>query len=106
MLLAIIVDSYEHMKEWIGDNVPTVWSDLKDLMSQMFNIRKSKNKKSQNGEAYLSHEQMVGHFDAMLHTDAVDRDVKSSLEREKDGTLPRYSRCCQIYIRDRQSCTH
>merc|ERR1712048_723380 len=84
MLLAIIVDSYEHMKESIGENVPTVWADLQDLMRQMYNIRKTKNKKSRNGEAYLSHEQMVDHFDAMLHTDAVNRDIKSSEEREKD----------------------
>merc|ERR1739848_548194 len=52
MLLAIIVDSYEHMKENIGENVPTVWSDLADLVRQMYNIRKSKNRKMQNGDAY------------------------------------------------------
>ena len=105
MLLAIIVDSYEHMKESIADNVPTVWSDLQDLMRQMYSIRKSKGEKSRNGEAYLSHEQMASHFDAMLHTDAVKRDVKSSLEREKDGTHRRFSRYCQIHIRETQPCT-
>ena len=91
MLLAIIVDSFQNMNKSIGDNVPTVWSDLQDLMSQMYSIRKTKNKKSLDGEAYLSHEEMVGHFDAMLHTDAVERDIKSSLEREMDGMLRRYS---------------
>ena len=106
MLLAIIVDSYEHVKGSLGDNVPSVWTDIFELVKQSFNIATHKTK-SQDGEAYLlSHEQMVNHFDEMLHTDAVDRDIQSSLEREKDGTLPRYSRCCQIYIRDRQSCTH
>lgn len=86
MLLAIIVDSYEHMKENIGDHVPTVWSDLADLVRQMYNIRKSKNRKSQTGDAYLSHEQVVHHFDEMLNTDAVNRDIQSHLEREQDET--------------------
>ena len=87
MLLAIIVDSYEHVKASLGNDTPPVWTDLFDLVKQTFNIAKH-NKKSKKGEAYLlSHEQMVDHFDEMLHTDAVKRDIKSHIEREQDGAI-------------------
>lgn len=96
MLLAIIVDSYEHMKENIGDHVPTVWSDLADLARQMYNVRKSKNRKTQTGDAYLSHEQVVHHFDKMLNTDAVNRDIQSHLQREQDGTVLVFFFLCMV----------
>ena len=85
MFLAIVVDSYEHMKESIGDHVPPVWTDVIDLVTQTVNI--AKHKKGDGREGCLSHEQVLDHFDNLMHTEAVDRDIQSHLEREKDGSI-------------------
>ena len=99
MFLAIVVDSYEHMKESIGDHVPPVWTDVIDLVTQTVNIAKYK-KKDDGREGCLSHEQVLGHFDNLMHTEAVDRDIQSHLEREKDGSVFHFSEfiLCSKYL--------
>ena len=93
MLLAIIVDSYENMKENIEDNVPSVWTDLMDLVTQSYNVFKHKKNS-------ISHEQVLGHFDELMHTEAVERDIQSHLEREKDGSMFHFSEfiLCSKYL--------
>ena len=86
MLLAIIVDSYEHMKETVGDRAPPAWTDLMDLVKQSYKIAKYK-KQVRDGKGCLSHEQVLERFDELLHTEAVENDIKSQEEREKDGLI-------------------
>jgi hypothetical protein len=83
MLLAIIVDSYEHMKETVGDRAPPAWTDLMDLVKQSYKIAKYK-KQIRDGKGCLSHEQLLERFDELMHTKAVESDIKSQEEREKD----------------------
>ena len=84
MFLAIVVDSYEHMKENIEDNVPSVWTDLVDLVTQSYNVFKHK-------KYSISHEQALGHFDELMHTEAVQRDIQAHQQREKDGSVLYFS---------------
>ena len=92
MLLAIIVESYQKVKESFGDNVPPVWTDLADLATQSLNIAKYK-KRNIHGDACLSHEQVLEHFDELVHTAHTKRDVESHLEREKDGSVIYFNDC-------------